>query len=126
MDDRGWIPREQIRGPLSESRVPDAFLSQNMDIGNPPTLIFSIDNLSKALMYSSKENLEENETAKYLKSIYPQLKKWLAWLSISQLNEEGYFMWKGRTLDHNLASGLDDYPRALLVSSKERHLDLHS
>ena len=34
-------------------------------------------------------------------------------------------MWKGRSADHNLASGLDDYPRGLQVKEGERHLDMY-
>lgn len=75
MDDKGWIPREQIRGLQSESRVPEAFLIQNSDIANPPTLLFSISKLAESIKYTLKENLKDDETGKFLLEIYPKLKK---------------------------------------------------
>jgi len=35
------------------------------------------------------------------------------------------FRWKGRTLAYCLPSGMDDYPRAPILTDKEAHLDLH-
>ena len=42
---------------------------------------------------------------------------WLGWLKVTQVNTKGEPMWKGRSSGHNMASGLDDYPRGLQVSS---------
>jgi len=36
------------------------------------------------------------------------------------------FKWKGRTLTHWLASGLDDFTRNTFLSDREGHLDMHS
>eukprot|EP00921_Rhytidocystis_pertsovi_P005060 GHVQ01008752.1.p1 GENE.GHVQ01008752.1~~GHVQ01008752.1.p1 ORF type:complete len:1208 (+),score=134.28 GHVQ01008752.1:90-3713(+) len=36
-----------------------------------------------------------------------------------------YYRWHKRSAAHNLASGFDDFPRGLLVSDAEAHLDLH-
>ncbi|CAE8634251.1 unnamed protein product [Polarella glacialis] len=36
------------------------------------------------------------------------------------------YKWAGRTAAHCLASGLDDYPRGLMINDDECHLDLHS
>jgi mannosyl-oligosaccharide glucosidase len=40
----------------------------------------------------------------------------------------GSFRWAGRTKDHCLASGLDDFPRALFVAAdgREGHVDMHA
>ena len=34
------------------------------------------------------------------------------------------YQWQGRNSEHNLASGLDDYPRGMTPNIYERHLDL--
>jgi mannosyl-oligosaccharide glucosidase len=36
------------------------------------------------------------------------------------------FAWRGRSLDHCLSSGLDDYPRASWIDPDEGHVDLHA
>lgn len=73
----------------------------------------------------------------YLTAIYDKLKLHYEWFRRTQRGEikewgreatsrrEGY-RWRGRTVDHVLTSGLDDYPRAKLPHSGELHLDLLS
>ncbi|KAI9268642.1 glycoside hydrolase [Helicostylum pulchrum] len=73
--------------------------------------------------------------AEWLKSIYPKLRQNWLWFRATQFghlerfgrhppNEEAY-RWRGRTPNHTLTSGLDDYPRGA-PSVGELHLDLHS
>jgi mannosyl-oligosaccharide glucosidase len=81
-------------------------------------------------------HLENNELAdQWLKSIYPKLRKNWLWFRATQHghldrfgrkapNNES-FRWRGRTPNHTLTSGLDDYPRGE-PSLGELHLDLHS
>lgn len=72
----------------------------------------------------------------FLRSIYADLKKHYDWFRRTQGGEikaydreafskkEGY-RWRGRTPDHCLTSGIDDYPRARPPHTGELHLDLH-
>ena len=70
----------------------------------------------------------------FLEVTYPKLKKHYAWFrrtqarhpkhyqfNDSELNE-GY-RWRGRTPQHILTSGLDDYPRSQRPNSEELHVD---
>lgn len=125
MDENGWICREQIRGPAAETRVPEQFIPQSEEIANPPSFVFLIENLLEQVKTTPPEHFESNKIYKMFKSNYGKLKKWLYWLINTQVNIENLPMWKGRTAGHNLASGLDDYPRGLQVSEHERHLDLY-
>lgn len=73
----------------------------------------------------------------FLHEIYPKLRRHYRWFRRTQRGEirewdrdatsktEGY-RWRGRTKDHVLASGLDDYPRAPIPHTGELHVDLHS
>ncbi|CCG84827.1 protein of unknown function [Taphrina deformans PYCC 5710] len=72
----------------------------------------------------------------FLRSLYPQLKKHFEWFRRTQKGEiKGYdreafstkegYRWRGRTPDHCLTSGIDDYPRARPPHPGELHLDLH-
>lgn len=74
---------------------------------------------------------------KYLTSIYDKLKSHYEWFRQSQrgqIKEWGRsatsrseaYRWRGRTEDHVLTSGLDDYPRAKPPHLGELHLDLIS
>lgn len=125
MDENGWIPREQIRGPASETRVPSQFIVQSKDIANPPSLLLLVDKLLGQIQDLPPELQETSKEYKVLKKNYKKLINWMNWLRNTQQNLEGLPMWKGRTAGHNLASGLDDYPRGLQVSENERHLDLY-
>ncbi|KZT58943.1 glycoside hydrolase family 63 protein [Calocera cornea HHB12733] len=73
----------------------------------------------------------------YLSSIYPTLRRHYQWFKRTQKGQvkqwgrtatsrtEAY-RWRGRTPDHVLTSGLDDYPRARPPHVGELHLDLIS
>ncbi|KAN0061667.1 Processing alpha glucosidase I [Thecaphora frezii] len=73
----------------------------------------------------------------FLQEIYPQLRRHYRWFRRTQRGEikewerdvsvrgEAY-RWRGRTKDHVLTSGLDDYPRAAVPHTGELHLDLMS
>ncbi|GAA6000082.1 hypothetical protein JCM10207_006043 [Rhodosporidiobolus poonsookiae] len=75
--------------------------------------------------------------ASYLHSIYPKLKLHYEWFRRTQKGEiraygrktrsrsEAY-RWRGRTNEHVLTSGLDDYPRAVPPHLGELHVDLMS
>ncbi|CUM64745.1 uncharacterized protein PRCAT00002356001 [Priceomyces carsonii] len=73
--------------------------------------------------------------ANYTQLIYPKLKQYFNRFRASQQgyieefdrgdSKEGY-RWRGRTLTHCLASGLDDYPRALPADIAELNVDLVS
>lgn len=73
----------------------------------------------------------------YLTELYPKLKRHYDWFRTTQAGEiqaydreayskkEGY-RWRGRTPEHCLTSGIDDYPRARPPHPGELHVDLHS
>jgi mannosyl-oligosaccharide glucosidase len=73
----------------------------------------------------------------FLSSIYPKLRRHYYWFRETQrgqIREFGRearsrteaYRWRGRTADHVLTSGLDDYPRARPPHLGELHLDLIS
>ncbi|GAA5950730.1 hypothetical protein JCM21900_000496 [Sporobolomyces salmonicolor] len=75
--------------------------------------------------------------ASYLTSLYPKLKlhyNWFRQTQRGQIREFGRkarssseaYRWRGRTADHVLTSGLDDYPRAIPPHLGELHVDLAS
>lgn len=124
MSATGWMAREQIRGAEAESQVPEKFITQDKLVGNPPTFIFPITNILEHYKYFSEEqNL--NAMKNFLKKCFDKLGASYEWFEMYQKSSEGYFQWQGRTSDHNLASGLDDFPRAMFPNIYERHLDLY-
>jgi len=152
MDDDGWIGREQILGPEARSKVPQEFQVQYPHYANPPTLFLVLEALiDKVKSGSSKTpdpsdpfdsirnvHLQQPEMAiDYLKELYPLLKRHYFWYRKTQWGDiksydreafstkEGY-RWRGRTPDHILTSGIDDYPRAQPPHPGELHTDLIS
>jgi mannosyl-oligosaccharide glucosidase len=90
-----------------------------------------------------------NQILSFLREIYPALHDWIIWLMYSQMGtsivtDDGSpitsdnvkslysFRWRGRSknedklIPNTLASGLDDYPRGMLPSEHDSHVDLLS
>ncbi|KAK9422022.1 putative Glycoside hydrolase [Seiridium unicorne] len=156
MDEDGWIAREQILGDEARSKVPAEFQVQYPHYANPPTLFLIIENFLEKLQKangtqaSPKETLSKqglhHESAlltnpssglKYLQDLYPLLRRQFYWFKKTQYGDiksyereaystrEGY-RWRGRSIQHILTSGLDDYPRPQPPHPGELHLDLIS
>ena len=138
MDDNGWIAREQILGLESESKVPPEFQTQYPHHANPPTLFLVVEafvaRLSGEVPYTGapSQHLNDPTVGKaFLKAQYPKLKMNYDWFCRTQAgNLENYgsdgikgYRWRGRTPQHILPSGLDDYPRAQPPHLEELHLD---
>ncbi|KAI8372558.1 glycoside hydrolase [Choanephora cucurbitarum] len=155
IDQDGWVAREQILGEEARSKVPAEFQTQFRHYANPPTLYLAIkrfvDRLHQQpimldnpiqmgslddLEHLSEQYLKDPERAnQWLRSVYPQLRLNWQWFRKTQFGhlarfgrkaptQEAY-RWRGRTPNHTLTSGLDDYPRGT-PSVGELHLDLHS
>lgn len=156
MDDDGWIGREQILGDEARSKVPQEFQVQYPHYANPPTLFFileifidrlmavngtapsMIENLDTSPSSLQTVHLKNSEVAhQYLKTIYPLLKRQYEWFHRTQFGDlKSYdrdafstheaYRWRGRTPQHILTSGLDDYPRPQPPHPGELHVDLMS
>ena len=150
IDDDGWIGREQILGPEARSKVPQEFQVQYPHYANPPTLflIFEalIDKLhnpspidkNDPLEYIRSAHIQNPELAiSYLQALYPLLKRHYFWYrstqwgDIKSYDREAFstkeaYRWRGRTPQHILTSGLDDYPRPQPPHPGELHVDLIS
>lgn len=141
MDDDGWIGREQVVGAEAESATPADAITQFPHIANPPTLFLAVSKFIELLKgdkkYYGHESwylVKSGAGKMFLTEIYPLLKKHYEWFRKSQSGDveahsvpsanlnEGY-RWRGRTPETNVASGLDDYPRAEPPDITELHLD---
>ena len=139
MDEKGWIPREQILGAEALSKVPKQFQVQSPDVANPPALLLSIERLVEIADQSLSQEISSNGFAEnvdndlhntvydFLNDVRPYLIRWYKWLKTTQSGPSyGTFRWRGRTKTHTLSSGLDDYPRGLYPSENDKHADLLS
>ncbi|KAL8399746.1 hypothetical protein RB594_000233 [Gaeumannomyces avenae] len=146
MDSDGWIGREQILGPEARSKVPAEFQVQYPHYANPQTLahLFPtiLDKMANPSSYrgSPSRYLTDPDGAgkEMLRELYGLLSKHYAWFRRTQAGNfstayprpegaaaaagEGY-RWRGRTPQHTLTSGLDDYPRADPPHPAELHVD---
>ncbi len=154
MDADGWIGREQILGAEARSKVPAEFQVQYPHYANPPTLFFILDTFVEKLgalngttKSKDKENLLPKEKSvhlksselglQYLRELYPKLRTHYEWYRRTQKGDlksydrEAFstkeaYRWRGRSPQHILTSGLDDYPRPQPPHPGELHVDLIS
>jgi mannosyl-oligosaccharide glucosidase len=112
----GWIPREQILGKEAASKVPPEFQAQHREHGNPPTLLMALEHIFRTAFDERKQA--------FLRSAWPRLERHYAWWARVQAGAvPASFRWRGRTVNHTLASGFDDYPRLNPPNDGELHLD---
>ena len=152
MDEDGWIGREQILGAEARSKVPQEFQVQYPHYANPPTLFLVLESFMDKIKAKSAESLDSSDpydnvrnyqlrhseqAIDYLKDFYPLLKRHYYWFRKTQWGDvKSYdrsafstkeaYRWRGRTVEHVLTSGLDDYPRPQPPHPGELHLDLIS
>ncbi|CAH8581408.1 unnamed protein product [Heterobilharzia americana] len=130
MNAHGWIPREQILGWESRSRVPSEFIVQSDVVANPPSLILTVEALLDRLPRLSIS--EANEFRRWSMLILPRLHVWYQWFNKTQIGTVPLsYRWRGRNPNEvhqlnplTLSSGLDDFPRASHPTDDERHIDL--
>ena len=152
MDEDGWIGREQILGAEARSKVPQEFQVQYPHYANPPTLFLVLESFLDKVQAKSAEKADstdpydnvrnyqirhKQQAIDYLKDFYPLLKRHYYWFRKTQWGDvKSYdrtasstkeaYRWRGRTVNHILTSGLDDYPRPQPPHPGELHLDLIS
>jgi mannosyl-oligosaccharide glucosidase len=110
----GWIPRELILGQEAFKVVPSEFVTQRVDIANPPTLLIAVEKLVEKLHKSQQSSAEgcqddgestggdsycaasQEETIKFqtdllmfLKDYFFSLHDWVQWFIDSQGVEAG-------------------------------------
>ena len=147
MDEDGWIAREQILGNEARSKVPAEFQAQYPHYANPPTLFMVLEALLDEVDGKTPtgqvkrrigRHLVSPDTVKsWLAQLYPLLQRNFDWYRKTQYGDlKSYdrpafsskeaYRWRGRSPQHILTSGLDDYPRAQPPHPGELHLDLIS
>lgn len=156
IDENGWLAREQILGLEARSKVPAEFQIQDPTFANPPTWLFPLASFVDQVSGDSdaqinaqmpeislsddpkliRERLLNDKTVAriFLDGAYDKLKQHYMWMRRSQSGrslDEKYpecegFRWRGRTVNHTLTSGLDDFPRANPPDDGELHVDLVS
>ncbi|MCJ1368496.1 Processing alpha glucosidase I [Acarospora aff. strigata] len=155
MDEDGWIAREQILGAEARSKVPQEFQVQYPHYANPPTLFLVLETFIDKLRLNAfsqtdsptQRNFSDDVRSthltnpdlalSYLRTLYPLLKRHYFWFrrtqwgDIKSYDRDAYstkeaYRWRGRTPQHILTSGLDDYPRPQPPHPGELHVDLIS
>ncbi|KAI2621643.1 glycoside hydrolase family 63 protein [Hypoxylon sp. NC1633] len=156
MDEDGWIAREQILGDEARSKVPADFQVQYPHYANPPTLYLVLEAFTERLQktngsqnmgrhehlssYTVLENAHVDNPSlgvEYLRNLYPLLRRQFLWFKKTQFGDiksydrDAYstkeaYRWRGRSVQHILTSGLDDYPRPQPPHPGELHVDLMS
>ena len=137
MDEDGWIAREQILGHEARSKVPNEFQVQYPHYANPPTLYMVLEALLDKQQDGEAHSDAVDSTIfkNWLTQLYPLLQRNFDWYRKTQwgdlksyerpaFSSKEAYRWRGRTPQHILTSGLDDYPRAQPPHPGELHIDL--
>lgn len=120
----GWIARQQMLGEEVRWGARPSSWPQIPGTANPPTLHLLLETLLDRADANEKEY--SPEFRKFLRDIWNPLQKNVDWyLETQQSPLSRYlFRWQGRTPTYCLPSGMDDYPRAPILTNLEAHLDL--
>lgn len=97
ISENGWLPREQILGPESASRVPDEFRPQRNDVANPPTLYLALRELLDRAISKQQQQQQQQRTpdtphqhddlssfAQFLTATLPSFSRQMKWLLRTQ------------------------------------------
>ena len=132
--------------------MPQEFQVQYPHYANPPTLFLILETLIDKTASRSLRNVDPSDpfdsvrsahlqnpehAISYLRELYPLLKRHYFWFRRTQSGDiKSYdrdafstkeaYRWRGRTPEHILTSGLDDYPRPQPPHPGELHTDLIS
>ncbi len=115
---------------MSLTSVPSAQV-QRPTIANPPTHVLAVQNLLHVLnrtqMTAGGPGRHPTFFLSFLRHVVPAVHRHVQWFLRTQASDRpDSFRWHERTVAHCLSSGLDDYPRAEYLSSREGHVDLQS
>jgi len=131
-------------------QVPTEFQPQHPEHANPPTFLFTFAQMAERLLAQEKvshhfegmdaiipssftttssddfvKTKELEKYSKFLKASFARLEYNFQWYLKTQKGATPHtFRWRGRTENHSLPSGLDDYPREGTPHNNEHHLDL--
>lgn len=134
-------------GGEARSRVPSEFVVQDPRIANPPTLLFAFKELVDRAFERSNQSMDPQPASDVeimvegehsvssktwnagsdIRELFEKVKKWVFYLERSQKSKlPASYRWFGRTDNHCLASGMDDFPRHHILSESESDVDLLS
>lgn len=118
-DSEGWIPRQQILGEEGRWSARPSSWPQAAGTANPPSHHLLLEGFLNA--YDGDVSLDD-----FFERIWDSFKRNVEWYLRTQTSAmSGLFRWSGRTETYCLPSGMDDYPRAPILTKDEAHLDLH-
>lgn len=133
-----YIKRLRTHAGLAHVPNPNQPFGESAALGSQAELLVDMANTASP---SALANIHVSSPAlarAFLSSIYPKLRSHYNWFRSTQrgqIREWGRevtgsrteaYRWRGRSMDHVLTSGLDDYPRAKPPHVAELHLDLMS
>ncbi|KAG7364833.1 glycosyl hydrolase family 63 protein [Nitzschia inconspicua] len=120
-DEQGWIPRQMILGDEARWSARPSSWPQVPGSANPPSHHWVLRSFLRYFREGEGEKFKS-----FLRSIWDPLERNIEWYLRTQASEiPGFFRWEGRTKEFCLPSGMDDYPRAPILTRMEAHLDLH-
>ena len=125
----GWICREQMLGREIRQSAPPSSWAQITTDANPPSQHMLLGHLLDRFERDPLlKDQSYDEFVGFLRRIYDNFKLNVEWFLTTQKSdvEPDTFRWRGRTPEYCLASGMDDYPRAPIMTENEAHLDLQT
>lgn len=113
----GWMPRELILGEEATRAVPKEFVTQRVDIANPPTLLMAIESLMQRLKRldtaecsgegksdilcasnASDREKEIHAIRDFLRDTVDPLHRWVQWMLQSQAGPTGWRLLNGKNV----------------------------